>query len=131
LRLPPQERLAILDEALSGFAFVSSLKSCNDFLTRLSGELGIPPSFDLKNVTTNKFVTEDGLPPGLRQQILEENPLDTALFEKYRDRGWSPQQSGRTQRGLEDDRWHSLMRDISRPFHQIKARFLRDYRRNT
>lgn len=128
-RLPAQERLAILEEALSSFAFVSSLKACNDFLARLSKELDIPPAFDSINVTTNKFVTADDLSPSLRQQILEENTLDTALFEKYQDRGWSPERIGETTGILRNDRWHSLIRDISRPVYQIRARYLRGYRK--
>jgi hypothetical protein len=129
LRMSFQGRLEILDEAFSRFAFVSSLNSCNDFLARLSGELGVSPVFNRENVTDKKFATEEMLSNSLRQQIIEENQLDVALFDKYQNRGWSPQQIGYTHGKLEDGRWASLMRDISRPQHYIKARYLRDYSR--
>jgi len=125
-RLPPRDRLALLDEALARFAFVAGYKSCNDFLARMSSEMGISTEFESRNVTPTKTATEETVSETLRQQILEENALDTVFFEKYRNRGWSPKQISASTSALADDRWRAIRRDLSRPVHVVRARILRD-----
>jgi len=125
-RLPPRERLALLDEALTQFAFVASYKACNDFLARMSTEMGISAEFETRNVTPTKTATEETVSESLRQQILEENALDTVFFEKYRNRGWSPKKISDSTSALTDDRWQAIRRDLSRPVHVVRARILRD-----
>jgi hypothetical protein len=125
-RLSPRERLALLDEALAGFDFVASYKACDGFLTRLCHELGITPGFETRNVTPTKVATEETVSESLRLQIIEENALDTMFFEKYRDRGWSPQQPAPSAGALADDRWRAVRRDLARPVHVVRARLLRD-----
>lgn len=125
-RLPPRDRLALLDEALASFAFVATYKSCNDFLARLSADMGIPADFETRNVTPTKTTTEETVSASLRQQILEENALDAVFFEKYRNRGWSPTQLGASPGSFSDDRWRAIRRDLSRPVHIVRARIRRD-----
>lgn len=125
-RMSSRERLQRIEEAFADFAYVATFKSCNDFLTRVSCELGIPQTFEVVNVNSNKLVTQDSLPAALQQRIIEENAVDSALFEKYRYRGWAPDQLGPSPQALRDSRWQALCRDLQRPAYVVCARLLRD-----
>jgi len=128
-RMPAADRLARLQDVADRFHFVASLTACCPFLTRLSGALEITPQFESRNVTSTKFVTPETLPSALRQQILDENPLDTLLYEKYKDRGWDASQVHPTTGDLAPDCWRTIRHDLTRPWHALHARWRRDVTR--
>jgi len=87
-RLSSRERLAFLEERLRGFWFVGDYRQADALIAGLARELGVARRAERRNVTTAPAVTEATLDPALRARILAGNPLDRALWERWRDRGW-------------------------------------------
>ncbi len=81
-------RLAWLEERLARFHFVGSYRRAGEMIGGISRELGIPEDVKNRNVTPKKHLTKEALGPAFIDRILKDNPLDTALYERWADRGW-------------------------------------------
>lgn len=81
-------RLALLERELAGFHFVGSYRHCDEMVAGISRELGISTEAERRNVSPPASLSPDMLPRMTRQRILEDNALDQALYERWKDRKW-------------------------------------------
>lgn len=88
-RLSSGARLAWLETRLARFHFVGSYRRANEMVAGVSRELGLPEAVDSRNVTPSRRLTGADLPPALMRRIEAENALDQALWERWKDRGWT------------------------------------------
>ncbi len=87
-RLSSRGRLAFLESHFRGFWFVGDVRQADGLIAGIAGELGVAGQAVRRNVTHAPAVTEAELDPALRARILAGNPLDLALWERWKDRGW-------------------------------------------
>lgn len=92
-RLSSADRLAVLEECLTGFTFVGGYRRTDEMIAGVSRALGLPETVEPHNVTHTRKLRPEDLPDRLRQRIATDNAVDQALFDRWKDRGWegSPQ----------------------------------------
>lgn len=88
-RLSSADRLAWLEARLARFHFVGSYRRADGMIARISRELGLPETVEHQNVTPGRRLSAADLRPALAARLREENALDQALWERWKDRGWS------------------------------------------
>lgn len=88
-RLSSAGRLAWLEARLARFHFVGSYRRADEMIAGISRELGLPEVVEHRNVTPRRRLDAGDLPAGMAARIAAENALDQALWERWRDRGWT------------------------------------------
>lgn len=87
-RLSSRDRLAFLEARFREFWFVADYRRADELIAGISRELGVAELAARRNVTDAPAVTEASLDAEMRARILTENPLDRAIWERWRGRGW-------------------------------------------
>lgn len=87
-RLSSAGRLEWLEARLARFLFVGGYGQADALVAGISRSLGLPEEVARRNVTGQRTISEADLGAGMRDRILTENALDTALYERWRDRRW-------------------------------------------
>lgn len=88
-RLSSSARLAWLEARLARFHFVGSYRRADEMVAGISREMGLPEVVESRNVTPSRRLAAADLPAGLARRIEADNALDQALWERWRDRGWT------------------------------------------
>lgn len=127
-RLSARDRLAFLEARFRDFWFVGDVRQADTLIAGLARELGVAGRAERRNVTTAPAITEASLDPGLRARILAENPLDLALWARWKDRGWraearNPETAPPALSG--DDACRYLREDIAVAARRLLARLSR------
>lgn len=86
--LSSRARLEFLEARLRGFWFVADHARADELIAAISRELGLPGRAERRNVSAAPAFAEADLDPALIARIRAENPLDVALWERWKDRGW-------------------------------------------
>ncbi|MBX2804604.1 MAG: sulfotransferase family protein [Hyphomicrobiales bacterium] len=110
------DRLQLIDSAFRRFWFVGSHKHCGEVVAEISSQLGIPTEMRAQNVSPENSLKPEDVNHRLRDQILEENILDRALFEMWGDAKFSgrPHQTELTVSA--SDHAAHISREVSRNF---------------
>jgi hypothetical protein len=111
-------RYEALCALLDTFWFVGPHSDCGRLIALLADQYDVPGVFSTENVTQRTFVTRSSVSDGLRQQIAEENQLDSRLFERYCEPDRHPAHNV-------DGRLRSLIKDLQRPSAIIAYRIVR------
>ncbi|MEM7239716.1 MAG: hypothetical protein AAF501_18070 [Pseudomonadota bacterium] len=88
-RFSSRGRLAWLEARLAGFHFVGSYRRASEMVGGISTELGLPDAVTNRNVNPRRHLERDELDAAFIARILDDNAVDTALYERWADRGWS------------------------------------------
>lgn len=88
-RFSSRGRLAWLEKRLSQFHFVGSYRLANDMIGGISRELGLPETVTSRNVNPDRHLEREALGDNFIDRILEENAVDTALYQRWAKRGWA------------------------------------------
>ncbi len=114
MMMTDREKYAALHRALSGFWFVGAHTDCDRVIAAIAGDLGLPAAArrrntagDWQNRVAWHSLRAGELSPRTREAILVNNPLDQALWENWREAGFSPTsiRSLRAERAQEARRW--------------------------
>ncbi|MEM1297994.1 MAG: hypothetical protein AAGH68_01850 [Pseudomonadota bacterium] len=79
-------KLAWLEERLARYWFVGSYRDMNMLVNSVAEQVGIPGDPERRNESTVKKVSADTLDRALLNKILDENAVDAALFDRWKDR---------------------------------------------
>jgi tetratricopeptide (TPR) repeat protein len=97
IMMTDREKYAALHRALSGFWFVGAHTDCDRVIAAIAGDLGLPAAArrrntagDWQNRVAWHGLRADELSPTTCEAILVNNPLDQALWERWRAAGFSP-----------------------------------------
>ncbi len=112
------DRLAFLNARLAAFEFVGSYRHCTEMIAGISKALGIDGTVRSNNVTPTYDLAADDLDDGLRDRILEENALDQALFDQWRDRKWKGVGQGGEPDLPRGDRMAAFRSDVRNLYHR-------------
>lgn len=88
-RFSSADRLAWLEERLARFHFVGGHLRADEMIAAVGREFGLSAEVEARNVTAEKRLRLEDVSDDMRDRMLTENALDAALFERWRDRGWS------------------------------------------
>lgn len=84
-----REKFDLMHEALTHFWYVADFGRCDEMLAALSEELGISAEIERKNVTPRKHMEATALPERLKAQIAAENAVDQAIYDRWKDVGFT------------------------------------------
>jgi len=90
-RLSSAARLAKLESHLASFHFVGSYRRADEMIREVSADLGIPAGAERRNTTAVPHLHPDELGDARRRRLLADNELDSALYNRWADRGWAGQ----------------------------------------
>lgn len=103
-------KLAWLERKLAQFWFVGSYREVDALVNRVSEDLDIPGSPERQNESTLKKVVAGDLDAALRARIGAENAMDTALFERWKGRGFDVASGPADRNTLPSADWISQIR---------------------
>jgi hypothetical protein len=105
-------------ELLDAFWHVGTHSRCGDLIHRLSEEYGCHDNFTTENVTRERLVTFEVVPPHVQDKLMSETAIDRRLFQRV---------AGLCPRELGDDtgKVKMLLKDLRRPAAIIAYRAVR------
>jgi tetratricopeptide (TPR) repeat protein len=89
------DKYRLLNRALGQFWFVGDYTDCDQVIAAIAPDLGVPATARPRNTARQwhkqikwEPLTEAAMPPGLRDAVRRQNPLDRALWESWHGAGF-------------------------------------------
>ena len=89
------DKYRLLNRALAQFWFVGDYTDCDRVIAAIAPDLGVPATAPPRNTARQwhkqikwEPLTEAAMPPGLRDAVRRQNPLDRALWESWHGAGF-------------------------------------------
>ncbi|WP_416897473.1 MAG: hypothetical protein ACMVY4_18655 [Minwuia sp.] len=85
--MPRREKFERISERFSDFWFVGDYRRCDELITKISAEYGIPDQAARANVLETRLLTVDTVPQAMKDRIAEECALDQAVYDAWAGQG--------------------------------------------